>query len=246
MFHVKRAAQRLPRIERDDFDTLIRARSPAPLEPASRALLFGHYQALQRWSARLALIGPGTAEEVLDRHYGESLAALPWVDELRARQESGLRLIDIGSGAGFPGIVLGLARPGLDVALIESRGKKCAFLEASLRSARAECQELVASGEPGIEPRAELALDALSVQVVNARIESPLPAGMPARFDLVTSRAVRLSPAILEPLIARQPDARYLLWLGARTELPPSLEAVRQHRHDGSHGRILVEATISS
>lgn len=246
MFHVKHSRHQgpaavkgsalLPVVVFDDFQQQITVRCPLPIEQPAVALLYGHYQALRKWSARVALIGPGTVEEVFDRHYGESLAALPWLTGGSAPP----RILDVGSGAGFPGAVLALARPGLDVVLVESRRRKCTFLEAAVRLARAEC---LARGGGGQEATAKRALDALSVRVVNARIGHPLPAELPLPIDIVTSRAVRLSPGLLEPLIESQPDARFVLWLGADTELPASLVAVRSVRLAGSRGRFLVEAT---
>ncbi len=223
----------LPAVDVGQFAERILARCPVPLSRSAIALLYGHYTTLRKWSTRVALIGPGTVEEVFDRHYGESLAALPWIDGISPR------IIDIGSGAGFPGLVLALARPGLNVALIESRLKKCTFLESSLRAARSACSSLLDDAHT----ERDKALSALSVKVVNARIESPLPDELPTQFDVVTSRAVRLSPGLLSPLITRQPDARYLLWLGVDRDPLSPLMAQRRHRLEGSHGRFLVEAT---
>lgn len=117
----------LPDLSAEEFAGRLRDLSPEPLAETSLAALYGHYQELRRWSPRLALIGPGTADDVLERHYGESLAALPllgpgpWVD--------------VGSGAGFPGFVLAAARPGVETLLVEPRERKWAFLLAAARRA---------------------------------------------------------------------------------------------------------------
>lgn len=82
------------------------------------------------WSSRHNLISRSTIEERWDRHYRDS-AQLYGLLPADART-----LVDLGSGAGFPGLVLaamGAAR-GLHVALVESTGKKAAFLDAAIRA----------------------------------------------------------------------------------------------------------------
>src|SRR5438874_7262216 len=66
--------------------------------------------------------------EIETRHFLDSLtAALPLIDRLRRGQ--GPRLIDVGSGGGMPGLPLKIAFPALQVTLLESVGKKAAFLK---------------------------------------------------------------------------------------------------------------------
>ncbi|HUF78495.1 MAG TPA: RsmG family class I SAM-dependent methyltransferase, partial [Thermoanaerobaculia bacterium] len=82
--------------------------SPVPVVPATLAALYAHYQELRRWSPALSLIGPAAAGDVVERHYGESLAGVPLLP-------AGARvLVDVGSGAGFPGFVLAAACPELE------------------------------------------------------------------------------------------------------------------------------------
>ncbi|MDH3428034.1 MAG: class I SAM-dependent methyltransferase, partial [Gemmatimonadota bacterium] len=151
-----------------------------------------HYEELRRWSKRLSLIGPGTGETVVARHYGESLAALDLLD-------SGSRLVDVGSGAGFPGWVLAAARSDLEVWLVESRGRKAAFLEAATRRA------------------------ALSCRVLSARVGRSLPEGFPRAVDIITVRAVRLVPREWYALSTRLSESgRILRWVGPAAPSPPS------------------------
>ncbi len=88
--------------------------------------LFGRYLAgLSAWSARANLVSASAladAERVL---FLDSLALVP---VLRREQPAAARLIDVGSGAGFPGLVLKLLLPELEVVLLEVTGKKAAFL----------------------------------------------------------------------------------------------------------------------
>src|SRR5436305_10950639 len=112
----------LPALPLAVFADAISRLSPEPLKERAIDALFAHYRELALWNRRTNLIGPGTAHEILARHYGESLAALPL---LPAAARRGL---DLGSGAGFPGLVLAAACPELKMTLVEARERKWAFL----------------------------------------------------------------------------------------------------------------------
>lgn len=202
----------LPDFPLDQFTRSVAALSPEPLAPPVLAALYGHYTELRRWNRGLALVGAGTAGEVLERHYGESLAALPWVPE---GAENGL---DIGSGAGFPGLVIAAARPGLRMTLVEARERKWSFLLAAARRI------------------------SLSCRCLNARVHAPLPADLPEDIDLVTARAVKLDPEVLAELAGRlRPGGRILLWAGeSDPDLPPGLAVAGQTRLGGSERRRIL------
>lgn len=185
----------LPSISRSEFAAGIAQLSPEPLARHVLDSLFVHYEELSRWNRRTNLIGPGTAPEILARHYGESLAALPLVPP-------GARVgLDLGSGAGFPGLVLAAARPGLAMTLVEARERKWAFLAAAARKAALPCRCL------------------------NVRVQVPLPAGLPESVDVITSRALRLDLDTWSALANRLEAAgRVLLWVGEHDpDLPPEL-----------------------
>lgn len=79
---------------------------------------------LAKWNARVSLTAIRNPDEVVTRHFGESyFAARTLLDDLWSGT-----VVDFGSGAGFPGIPLALIRPTAAVTLIESNGKKAAFL----------------------------------------------------------------------------------------------------------------------
>lgn len=85
-----------------------------------------YQQLLQEWGARINLTAVHNPREVVIRHFLDSLvvaARLPSAESLPAPT-----LVDVGSGAGFPGAVCALARPDLTVTLCERIGKKAAFL----------------------------------------------------------------------------------------------------------------------
>jgi 16S rRNA (guanine527-N7)-methyltransferase len=77
---------------------------------------------LIRWNRTISLTTVTNPAEILKFHFGESIFAASAVDFGQSR------LADVGSGAGFPGLPLAMVIPGLDVTLIESNAKKCAFL----------------------------------------------------------------------------------------------------------------------
>ncbi|HYU34690.1 MAG TPA: RsmG family class I SAM-dependent methyltransferase [Thermoanaerobaculia bacterium] len=205
----------LPPFSRDDFAAELATCSPEPLSARTVDALHAHYQELSLWNRRLSLIGPGTAGaagDLVARHYGESLAALPL---LPAEARTGL---DLGSGAGFPGIVLAAARPGLAMTFVEAREKKWAFLLAAIRRASLPCTAL------------------------NVRVGAPLPAGLPARLDLVTTRALKLDPEMLDALAERLSDhGCLLLWVGGEDPgIPPALAADGSVRLPGSERRRIL------
>lgn len=206
----------LPDLSLADFSRRLQDLSPEPLSEATLAALHAHYQELRRWSPRLALIGPGTVGEVLERHYGESLAALPL---LGPRGELRGPLVDAGSGAGFPGFVLAAARPDLETVLVEPRERKWAFLLAAARRA------------------------ALPVRCLDARVAIPLPRELPERIGCVTSRALRLPAPVLAALGERLVEGgRILLWTGAEPpDLPAPLAVLRSVPLAGSASRRILD-----
>jgi 16S rRNA (guanine527-N7)-methyltransferase len=203
----------LPAIESVELARRLQSLSPETLSAAAIRAMQVHYEELRRWNRSLALIGPGTADQVLERHFGEALAALPLLPE-----ETG-ELVDVGSGAGFPGLVLAAARPGWRVTLIEARQRKWSFLVNVTRKA------------------------ALSARCLDARVAVPLPAAIPDEIDRVTMRAVRLPDAATAALAERLgPRGCFLYWAGADDPVPPAgFEVGRGHPLRGSQRRRIVE-----
>lgn len=111
------------------FPELLRARLSGILDlsPGQIAALDAHYQLLLRWNQTLNLTRIESLEEAVERHYCESLflaAHLP---------PGALRIADLGSGAGFPGFPVAIARPDCQIALVESHQRKAVFLRESTR-----------------------------------------------------------------------------------------------------------------
>jgi 16S rRNA (guanine527-N7)-methyltransferase len=85
-----------------------------------------YVELLTRWNERINLTRVIDPVEVVHKHFLDSLAIVPHVRDAAS-------LVDVGSGAGFPGVVVAIALPALEVTLIESIHKKAAFLEALKR-----------------------------------------------------------------------------------------------------------------
>lgn len=83
---------------------------------------------LMKWNRKMNLISRGDEQRVIERHLFDSLCLLSVQPNL-----SGKRLIDVGSGAGFPGVVLASWEPNVRIFLVESRSKRVAFLKAVRR-----------------------------------------------------------------------------------------------------------------
>jgi 16S rRNA (guanine527-N7)-methyltransferase len=129
---------------------------------------------LRRWQAIKNLVGPATLDQIWDRHIVDSLQLLDLAPDART-------WLDLGSGAGFPGLVLAIAgaERGLHVHLVESNSRKCAFLRHIARL----------TGAPA--------------KVHEARLETVVP-GFVGKADVVSARALASLPMLLdwtEPLL---------------------------------------------
>lgn len=88
--------------------------------PGAVAKLLEYMALLKAWSRTYNLVAPGEREFLLSRHLLDSLSIAPWL-------QAG-SLLDVGTGAGLPGVPLAIVRPDMDVTLIDSAGKKIRFL----------------------------------------------------------------------------------------------------------------------
>lgn len=112
-----------------------------PLDTATQRRLADYLALLQKWNKVYNLTAVRDPQKMLSQHLLDSLAVLPHL--------SGRRIIDVGSGAGLPGIPLALANAGLDVSLLDSNHKKTAFLrqaclELGLTNATVICERVEA------------------------------------------------------------------------------------------------------
>jgi 16S rRNA (guanine527-N7)-methyltransferase len=114
---------------------------------------------LGEWRLKSNLIGPKEWPQIWTRHVGDSFQLLDHIPQTA-------RVVDLGSGAGFPGLIIAAARPGGHVTLIESVGKKCAFLRAAIEAAG-----LRAAVHQGRVEQAPV----IKADIVTARAFAPLP-----------------------------------------------------------------------
>lgn len=118
---------------------------------------------LARWNPRINLVSQASLEHVWDRHFADSA-------QLWSLRPAGARLwVDLGSGAGFPGLVVAAmaaeSDPALEVRLVESDQRKAAFLTAAIREAKLPATVLAERVER---------LPPLQADVVSARALAPL------------------------------------------------------------------------
>lgn len=143
-------------MKKETFAALLQRAAPfAALGAGQVDALWRHYELLVRWNAKINLTRVIELEEAIRFHYGESLFVASRVPE------DAKTVLDVGSGAGFPGFVMAVARPDLQVTLLEPDQRKAAFLR-------------------------EAGDFAANVRVVARRSRE-----VEGRFDLVVSRAVK-------------------------------------------------------
>ena len=150
---------------------------------------------LKRWSGRINLVSRNTLGDLWRRHFLDSAQLLPFIPE-KTRS-----LVDLGSGAGFPGLVLAiLGVPGVE--LIESDKRKCAFLREAARLTNASAKI--------VDSRIETA-KAHPADIVTARACAPLDQLLPLAQRFIGPKTVCLflkGERVDEELTAAQRDWR--------------------------------------
>ncbi len=106
------------------------------LPPGALEQLEAYLGLLETWNARMNLTGIRNREEMIDRHLVESVFVAQKLPEKIGS------LLDVGSGAGLPGIPIAICRPEIRVSLAEAKSKKCAFLREALRETGLNCEVL--------------------------------------------------------------------------------------------------------
>ena len=109
------------------------------LRPEARARLITHLELLDKWNRVHNLTAVRDVLKAVSVHILDCLAILPYLPDGR--------ILDAGSGAGFPGILIAIAKPSMQVDLLDSNHKKCAFLrqalgELDLKNAKVACERL--------------------------------------------------------------------------------------------------------
>jgi 16S rRNA (guanine527-N7)-methyltransferase len=162
---------------------------------------------LNKWNLVYNLTAIRDTESMVSKHILDSLAILPWLN--------GTCILDVGTGAGLPGIPLAITRQDLHVTLLDSNGKKVNFLKEVKRQ-----------------------LNLKNIEIVQFRAENYHPA---QGFDTVISRAF----SSLEQMIhwTRHLIAKNGQWLAMKGQYPDAeLSAIQQNYHvehysvEGIHG----------
>ena len=157
-----------------------------------------HAELLHRWNRVVRLVGEDCPEVWIRRHYAESIAARAFWKPSNTGGED-RSLLDVGSGAGFPGLVLAALHPERRVVLAEARERKAAFLAEAARE-----------------------LDLPRLRVVRQHVGPDSARRLAAAVEFVTLRGVRLPRVTLAGLIEALPrGGRLMVWAGR--ELAPGL-----------------------
>lgn len=89
-----------------------------------------YHSLLLKWQDKINLISPTTVQNAWERHFEDSIQLADLLPD------NAKTLFDLGSGAGFPGLVLAIQNPDIEVHLVESDQKKCSFLKAVSRETK--------------------------------------------------------------------------------------------------------------
>ena len=177
---------------------------------------------LLKWNARVNLTAVRAPEEMVQRHFGESFFAANYLLSQKSLKERPMeKIIDLGSGAGFPGVPFAMLAPEVQVTLIESNQKKATFL-----------RELI------------FLLGLQNVKVFNDRAESYTQSA-----DLVTMRAVeKFDKALLLAVRLVETGGQIALMIGssqiaAVRELAMQVKWSEPMAVPGGHSRILFIGT---
>jgi 16S rRNA (guanine527-N7)-methyltransferase len=149
------------------------------IDAALPAALESHWRLVSEYGQKFNLTAIKDEAEAARKHYLDCLLLLPWLRQVVREQWRAGRALwaaDIGSGAGFPGLVLALACPESNWLLLEASGKKCGFLRRCMEELRIENARVLAL-------RAE---------------EAGRDTALRGRFDVATARAVAALPVLLE------------------------------------------------
>lgn len=142
-----------------------------------------HYiQLIARWNKTFNLTAIRDVEEMVSKHLLDSLVVQPYIE--------GSLILDVGSGAGLPGIPFAITSPDKKFVLIDSNGKKTRFLT---------------------QAKIDLKLD--NVEVIHSRVEDfqPMEQGHRIYFDVITARAYATTDDILSSTAHLQDDATNIL-----------------------------------
>ena len=208
-------------LKRNEIAGLLGPFLGTPLPEACLAQISTYIDLLIRWNTRVNLTAIRDPREIVTRHFGESfflarhLLPMPGGEySVSPTSSLALRVVDIGSGAGFPGLPLKIWAPGVCLTLVESNHKKGAFLREVVRA-------LTLSDVNVLTERAEDLVEGQPTSRIRPPAQSPVQAA-----DLVTFRAVERFEATLSTAVRLvAPGGRVAVLIGASQARPLSAHA---------------------
>ena len=200
-----------------DFAAQVHRQLGMRLNAAQLAALARYEQELVDWNSRVNLTAIHSSQEIRTKHFLDSLTCL-----LAFRDIPPERLIDVGTGAGFPGIPLKILYPKMQLTLVESVGKKVDF-----------CRHIVRT------------LNLTNVDVVQDRAEAlgQLPAHR-EKYDWAVARAVAILPVLAEYLLPLVRVGGGMLAMKGESGPAEAHAAEHALRVLGGHLRQLVPVTL--
>ena len=97
------------------------------IEPQAAGLIARYLDLLETWNRRLRLTGERDRRALIRKHVADAIACVPWLPESGS-------LLDVGTGAGFPGVILACVRPDAIVTLLDSKQRPASFLNEVTRT----------------------------------------------------------------------------------------------------------------
>ena len=174
--------------------------------------LLVYLELILKWNARINLTAIRSPEEIVRRHFGESLFVGVRLGECGT-------LLDFGSGAGFPGVPIQLMRSDVAVTLAESRSKKAAFLHEVVRALELRCE--VWAGRVEAMP-VERRFDVVAMRAVDDMAAALVEAGRRAKGRVMVLGTVgapigaKLAGFHVEEAIALPGASESVLWVAQR------------------------------
>mgnify|MGYP002516503697 FL=1 len=161
-----------------------------------------YYNLLVSWNEKMNLTAITDPEGVLIKHFYDSLLFFK-----AAQVENGAQIIDVGTGAGFPGLVLKIARPDIKLTLLDGLNKRLTFLEAVLKETELDAELVHMRAEEGGKDKKYR-----------------------ERYDFATARAVKVMPVLCEyclPFVKKGGNFIALKGATGKEELEASKNALK-------------------
>ena len=160
----------------------------------TQARLLAYLRLMQKWNKAYNLTAIRELDSMVIRHLLDSLSILPYIDQSP--------ILDVGTGAGLPGIPLALCRPDYQFVLLDSNGKKTRFLT---------------------QAKIELAID--NIEVIHSRIEDYQPDN---GFEIITCRAFAALNTILDRTQHLVTSTTRIMAMKGKEAMPELAEGYRQ------------------